>query len=397
MIYFDNAATTRMSDSVLREMLPYLRDEFGNPDSVHRAAENPRRAVKEAESRIETMIHANGLGKVVFTSGGTESNNMVFRLLTARQPAALNIITSNTEHKSVLEPALACHRSPIRFLKPGKKGYISLSDLHENEIPEFTLISIMDMNNETGMMNDVYNIGDKLKAFRNNQVFYHVDCVQSAGEVCIDAVAMNADMITMSSHKIHGPKGVGCIWISNRLLERVEPDTLPMIIGGGQQGGFRSGTVNVPGIVGFGKAAQIADCGTGTGEAAEVVKTVSNHFVKVLKEICKQHGIRMKVNFENSAQHDPKVLSITFPGADSETTVMVASQKGLCISNGAACNSVSSEPSYVLLNSGFTPEAARNTVRVSFSRYNEYTEAERGAEILADAVSEVLSLTDMGL
>ena len=189
---------------------------------------------------------------------------------------------------------------------------------------------------------------------------------------------------------MHGPKGVGCLWISDRLLNRVKPSELALIIGGGQQSGFRSGTLNVPGIVGFGKAAALA-----CGEDVErhVVSAIASRFEEELQRLCDANSIKVIFNFQNNKRHDKKILSITFPGADSETVVMLAGQNGLCISNGAACNSVSSEPSYVLTQSGISPNYARNTVRVSFSRYNEYTEAKYSAEILVDAVKEVLSLT----
>lgn len=390
MIYFDNAATTSVGGTVLHEMLPYFTEDYGNPESVHQAADKPAKAIREAEERVHKMLHTNGSGKVVFTSGGTESNNMVFQLCKSYRPFAMNIVTSATEHKSVLEPADSCKNAVIHLIKPGKKGFISADDLDMMCVPDFSVISFMHMNNETGMVNEVYRIGEKLRKCSDLDIFYHVDCVQSAGELPIDVLEMNADMVSISSHKLHGPKGVGCMWVSDRLLNRIDPQTLTLIYGGGQQGGLRAGTMNVTGIVGLGKACLLAGDGT---VAREVISAVSKHFVESLTRFCKDASIKFKVNFCKSDHHDDKVLSITFPEADSETVVMVASKNGLCISNGAACNSVSSEPSYVLLNSGIKPDLARNTVRVSFSRYNTYTEAEHGAEILCEAVKEVLSLT----
>lgn len=395
MIYFDNAATTHLDERVFNQMLPFLKDEFGNPESVHAAGRQPSEAVEFARMQIaKYLLHTDGKGKIIFTSGGTESNNMAFGLAGNVDPLCMNIITSATEHKSVLEPARACTRSKLRILKPKSKGYISLDDLNLNEIPAFTLVSFMQMNNETGAINDVYEIGLKLRQFKDLDVFYHVDCVQSAGSMGIYVNEMNADLVSVSSHKIHGPKGVGCLWVSDRVLERLgDRQCLSLIKGGGQQDGFRAGTLNVPGIAGFGKAAELAGEHVEATLADEDSSFLSEIFRAKLMEVCRKHEISCKLNFTKFLHHNGKILSITFPGADAETLVMIASQNGLCISNGAACNSVSSEPSYVLTSSGLSPDAARNTVRVSFSRENTADECEKGAEILAESVREVLSLT----
>lgn len=392
LIYFDNAATTNVDTSVVDRMVPFFTESFGNPDSVHIAAQAPLIAIKCAEEKVGRLLHAGKNGKVIFTSGGTESNNMVFRLCNSNHPVAMNVISSRTEHKSVLEPAMLCNHSVLRWIKPGGKGYISADDLSPNEIPEFTLISLMYMNNETGMINEVYKIGEMLRKFSGNEVYFHVDCVQAAGTVDINVNDMNADLVSVSSHKLHGPKGVGCLWVSDRLLSRVENDTLPMIVGGGQQNGLRSGTMNVPGIVGFGEASEIAD--EIMADARNSIDTVSLRFADEVERLCDKNNVSYYFNFLHDENHNNKIQSVTFPGADSETVVMIASQNGLCVSNGAACNSESSEPSYVLTNSGYSPDEARNTIRVSFSRCNTLDEAIKGAEILVDAVKEVLKLDD---
>ena len=390
MIYLDNAATTNTRPEVVAEMLPYFTDYFGNPESVHAAAKVPVKAIEYAEKSVHNLIHSNGAGKVIFTSGGTESNNMVFKLCQSPRPMCMNIITSATEHKSVLEPAKACDRATIRLMLPGKKGFIAGDALAPEDIPAFTVVSLMHMNNETGTVNDVYRIGELMKRFSDLDVFYHVDCVQSAGELPIYVNDMNADMISISSHKIHGPKGIGCLWVSDRLMERIEDGkNIAVIRGGGQQSGFRAGTMDVPSIAGFGKACDLA---CDIQRNSETINELAGLFLCNLKKDCKQRKIKFKVNFDDESSHDNKILSIQFPGADAETVVMIASRDGLCISNGAACNSVSSEPSYVLTNSGIKPDAARNTVRVSFSCENILADMVKAAEILSSAVEEVLSL-----
>lgn len=393
LIYFDNAATTPVAKEVLDAMMPYLTDVYGNPESVHAAGRDPAEAVRKAEEQVlEKLLHTKR-GKLIFTSGGTESNNMAFGLAGNIDPVCMNIITSATEHKSVLEPAKGCVRSRLRILKPKSKGYISVDDLNENEIPAFTLVSVMHMNNETGTLNDICEIGEKLTRFHDLDVFFHVDCVQSAGTIEIYVDEMHADLVSISAHKIHGPKGVGCLWVSDRVLERIgDRHTISLIRGGGQQSGYRAGTLNVPGIVGFGEAAALA------GAYLDDTKVDDNVFAgymfrNELQRACENLDIKYKINFDEYLHHSDKVLSITFPGADSETVVMIASENGLCISNGAACNSVLSEPSYVLTSSGMSADRARNTVRVSFSRQNTYDECVQGAEILAESVNEVLSLT----
>lgn len=390
MIYLDNAATTQVDERVLKTMLPYFTEHFGNPESEHCAAAEPREAIKQATEKVEWLLHSKGKGKVIFTSGGTESNNMAFRLAGGEHPLCINVISSETEHKSVLEPAKAAQRARLRLIKPGRKGYVSVDDIDPNEIPAFTLVSLMCVNNETGMINDTYQIGDRLRQFSNLDVFYHVDCVQSAGSVPIDVEDMNADLVSVSSHKIHGPKGVGCLWVSDRLLDRMEHRNIAMILGGSQQDGFRAGTMNVPGIVGFGEAAAYAanyvECGFDIGD-------LSDTFLQSLQTYCDQNKVRFTAKFAHDVRHhDPKILAITFPGADAETVVLMASHNGLCISNGAACNSVLSEPSYVLMNSGMSAETARNTVRVSFSRQNTYDDCDFGAKVLAETVKQVLAL-----
>ena len=395
MIYLDNAATTPMDEVVLSKMIPYFMEEYGNPESVHAAAAAPADAVVHAEEQVsEFLLHADHHGKVIFTSGGTESNNMAFGLAGNLDPLCMNIITSATEHKSVLEPAKACMRSRMRVLKPGRKGYISVDDLDDDQVPAFTVVSLMYMNNETGAINDVYKIGEKLERFKDMDVFFHVDCVQAAGALGIFVNEMNVDLVSISAHKIHGPKGAGCLWVSDRVLERVgDRQSITVIKGGGQQFGFRAGTLNVPGIVGLGEAAEIAGKYVDENFASGEDTLLGAWFRNDLDHACKKRGIKYKINFDDFLHHHDKVLSITFPGADAETVVLIASQNGLCISNGAACNSVSSEPSYVLTSSGMSADRARNTVRVSFSRHNTCDDCAYGAEILADAVQEVLGLT----
>lgn len=389
MIYLDNAATTRTKREVVNAMLPYFTEHYGNPESVHVAAEVPKLAIGCAEQGVTDLLHSYGKGKIIFTSGGTESNNMVFKLCQPPKQMALTIITSSTEHKSVLEPARACDRAVLRVLRPDYKGSVSAGALQPMDIPTCCLISIMHMNNETGAINDVYKIGEMLKRYSDLDVFYHVDCVQSAGELPIFVNDMNVDMVSISSHKIHGPKGIGCLWVSDRAIERIgDGRNLSLILGGGQQGGFRAGTMDVPSIVGFGKACEIA----ATTPSKEYNETIAHTFVDKLSESCSKRKIKFKINFDDEHVHDNKILSIRFHGADAETVVMVASQKGLCISNGAACNSVSSEPSYVLLSSGIKPDAARNSVRISFSVDNSLGDVVAGAEILAESVEEVLAL-----
>lgn len=374
----------------MKEMLPYFTEHFGNPESSHQAASRPLDGIRSAEQSVEWLLHTKGKGKVIFTSGGTESNNMVFRLAGGDHPLCINTITSATEHKSVLEPARASRISKLFLMKPGRKGYISVDDLDPSQIPAYTLVSFMHMNNETGMVNDVYEIGDRLRAFSDLDVFFHVDCVQSAGCLPIDVNDMNADLVSVSSHKIHGPKGVGCLWVSDRLLERMDHRNIALILGGGQQSGYRAGTMDVTGIVGFGAAASRAanDVETHSVDADGLARV----FISELRERCKELEILLQVRFSTSDHHSNKILSITFPGADAETVVLVASREGLCVSNGAACNSVLSEPSYVLLNSGMSADVARNTIRVSFSKFNTYDECRAGADILAESVNEVLAL-----
>lgn len=390
MIYLDNAATTEVLPEVFLGMIPFIRGGFGNPDSPHALGRKSAYAIEKARESVSRFIGANGSGALIFTSGGTESNNMVFGSA-SNSPVAMNVITSATEHKSVLEPARSSRVNSVRIIKPGSKGYISKDDIARIEIPAFTIVSLMHMNNETGMMNDINAIGEYLKQFRDIGVFFHVDCVQSAGAIQIDVKKMNADMVSISSHKIHGPKGVGCLWVSDRVLDYTDCGrSLGIIRGGGQENGMRAGTSNVPGIVGFGIACESAS------ETPETYNRIADIFKNSLKDYCGELNIDYHINLFDNRFHCNKILSITFPGADSETVVLNASRGGLCISAGAACNSELSEPSYVLTSSGISEDDARCTVRISFSNLNSYVDAIDGARILAETVRNVLDLNLVG-
>ena len=403
MIYLDNAATTKIDKRVLAEMLPFLTEYYGNPESPHVAGRMPAQAVKIAEERVRRMLGVGQRGTLIFTSGGTESNNMVFAGMHMRHKTV--IVSSASEHKSVLKPAAYALPTYRVTLIPGKKGYISVLDFNvegrgriaTDDKEQSSLVSIMYVNNETGTKNEVEYIGNEIykEIQRGCDIYYHIDCVQAAGCVPItgDPRRLHADFLSVSSHKIHGPKGVGCLWVSDRVLNTSYALRLPLIVGGGQQKDLRAGTLNVPGIVGFGKAAEIV-CDSIFDDMRHFSE-MYDAFVHTIHEKCKENDVKFVINYDEERHRTNKIVSVSFPGADAETVVLIASDRyGLCVSNGAACNAYLSEPSYVLLSCGLDETMARNTIRVSFSRDNTIEECVEGAKRLVDAVKEVLSLSN---
>jgi cysteine desulfurase len=345
--YFDNAATTPVDPRVLKEMLPYLEGDFGNADSIHAFGRKAMAAVDLARSRIATLIGAEDPSQVVFTSGATESNNWV---LSAFPNAAI----SPFEHASLFEPARSLGS---RILPP---------DLSTQG--RFELLSIMSVNNETGRIFDV-------RAHRAGADKLHTDATQAIGKVPFDVNGI--DFASFSAHKLYGPKGVGGLYFA------LDPPA-PFLTGGSQQAGLRAGTLNVPGIVGFGAAAAIAqdEWIEDSCRACELRASVLDGLAEVS---------HWKVN--GGPAVSPFILSISFYGVEGETLVIECDKAGYGISAGAACSSRSTEPSHVLLASGLDELWRRGTVRVSFGRFNSLESARGLARTLAHGVEKLRTMS----
>ena len=383
MIYLDNAATTRMAPEVLNAMMPYLTDEYGNAGTLYSIG----RSAATAMNKVAALFGCEP-EHVIFTSGGSESNNMVFKGLRHRllQSGKTHIIVSAIEHDSVLRAAESLTKDGfyITYLKPDSDGCISVSRL-EKAIQEDTgLVSIMFVNNEMGAVNDIKEIGQLCRA---RSILFHTDCVQASGQFPLDVDGNCIDFASVSSHKIHGPKGVGALYVR-------EKDILPLVCGGSEQEyGLRGGTENIPGIVGFGTACDIAT--ENIRESMIRISVLKQKFYTQLMGKLRSNGINCQCVHVNGRRviDSGKVLSLRFDGVDAETLLIMLDTSGVCVSAGSACTSHEKQPSHVITAMGLSSEQARSTIRFSFSKYNTVNEMVSAAQILASCLFSLYGIT----
>ena len=363
-IYFDNAATTKPFPEVMDEVKNVAMNDYGNPSSKHMKGVEAERHIRNAKERISRILKCKEK-EIIFTSGATESNNMaIFGSVNARKRAGRHIITSAMEHPSVREPFLQLEKQgwEITFLPSDKRGIVDLQALKESLRDDTVLVSVMYVNNETGVIEPVKEVGEAVKAY-NKDIYFHVDAVQAFGKLDVIPKNIKADLLSVSAHKFHGPKGVGFLYIRDGVR------ILPLLEGGGQQTGMRSGTENVAGIAGLSKAVEMISSGN-ISEKMSHVKEIRNYLISELNSI--------EDTFINGAEDDaqsPGILSITFKGIKSEVLLHALEEKGIYISSGSACSSNKPGLSFVLTAMGLSKEEADSTVRLSFSVYNTMQEA----------------------
>lgn len=381
MIYLDSAATTSVSPIVLQEMLPYLEGQYANPGTIYRFGRAANDAVEKARTRVAEFFGCDA-EHVMFTSGGSEANTTVFRGLIEHllQKGKKRILVSATEHDSVMKAALSMCESgfTVEYIPVTGEGAVNLPVL-EGMITEDTgLVSVMYVNNETGAVNPVEEIG---ALCMKRGVLFHTDCVQAAGAQNIDVGWIGCDFATISAHKIHGAKGCGALFVRDEAL------LTPLIYGGAnQEYGMRGGTENVPAIVAMGKACQL--CKENLHEDMIKITTIKQRFYMELLDRLKERGMEHLLHVNGALPVTPgKILNLRFDGVDGETLVLMLDSKGICVSAGSACRSHSVEPSHVLTAMGLTKEEARSSVRVSFSKTNELEEVVSAASIFADLVA----------
>ena len=382
MIYLDNAATTKISPLVLEEMMPYLKDEYGNPGTIYSLGRRAAEAMGQARQKVADFIGASP-EQIIFTSGGSEANTIAIRC-TRKYLESIGkstILTSSIEHDSVIRAT-----DGISSLQIGVDGFgiVHIENLEQilDENPGIGLVSIMYVNNETGSVNPIAEIG---RVCAEYGVLFHTDCVQAAGCQPIDVNEIECDFLSLSSHKIHGAKGVGALFVKNKEL------LTPQIYGGAmQEFGLRSGTENVAGIVGFGKACELA--GRGREKNLETVSYYKKTFYdRLIRELCK-HNLDEIVSINGEPiNRDGKTLNLRFENVDAETLLLMLDAQGVCISAGSACRSHESEPSHVLTAMGMTPNQARDSVRVSFSEFNKSCDVIEAAKIMASCIISLRS------
>ncbi|MBP7934769.1 MAG: IscS subfamily cysteine desulfurase [Phycisphaerae bacterium] len=379
-IYLDNNATTPVDPRVLEAMLPYFREKFGNAASRnHPFGWEAEEAVDKAREQVASVIGASAK-EIVWTSGATESNNIAVKG-TARmyRDKGRHIITQTTEHKAVLDPCKYLEQEgwQVTVLGVPKSGRIHIDELKATIRPDTVLISIMFGNNEIGTIQPIPEIGALCK---EKGILFHTDATQAFGKVPIDVEAMGIDLLSASAHKVYGPKGIGCLYVRRR-APRVRCE--PVLHGGGHERGMRSGTLNVPGIVGFGAAAAIAK----DEMAAESVRLAS-----LRDRLWTSLSTQLNEIYRNGdpVHSLPGTLNVSFSYVEGESLMMGFSN--IAVSSGSACTSASLEPSYVLKALGVGDDLAHSSIRFSLGRFNTADEIEQAA---SQVVSTVRRLREM--
>lgn len=362
--YFDHNATTRVDDTVMEAMLPYFQQEFGNASSRHAYGTNARRAIDKARKQVAAAVGVQPV-QVIFTSGGSEANNLFIRGAADSMKAG-HIAISAVEHPCVLKPTQAlAQRSEERWfmhrLTVGQSGQVDVAAAQETlREQKPALVSVMLANNETGVIQDVANIAEAVR-LQDKNAYVHTDAVQGLGKIPVDFTALKVHAMTLSSHKIYGPKGAAALIVDKRLLLK------PLIYGGGHENGLRSGTENVPAIVGFGVACELAN--------ARMTETAQH--VAQLRDRLEQGLTEMgAVIFGADAERIPNTCYFALPEVEGDTLVVKLDKAGFAVASGAACSSVNPGQSHVLEAMQVDPLLARCAVRVSLGRSNTLAQVE---------------------
>ncbi len=373
-IYADNAATTRISDSVLAAMLPYLKDGYGNASSLYRIGRDAHQAIEKARKQIAELIGAGAM-EIFFTSGGSEADNWALKGVMHSSPAGKNhLVTTSIEHHAVLHSAESLENEgfKVTYLPVDGKGRVSVSDVKRAIEPETALVSVMYANNEIGTIQPVREIG---RVCREAGVLFHTDAVQAAGTLPIDVKADNIDLMSISAHKFHGPKGAGALYCRRGLFPSA------MIDGGAQERGHRAGTENVAGIVGMAAALKEA-CGE-MGEKARIISAMRDEIQAGLSGI---HDSRVNGDQDNRL---PGNLNMSFAGIDGQSLLFDLDLKGVAVSSGSACASGSVDPSHVLMALGIPYEMAHGSLRISLGKYNKREETDKIVRSVTEAVANL--------
>jgi cysteine desulfurase len=376
-IYLDNAATTKIDPSVLEEMVPFFEKSYGNASSPHQMGQKAREAVEEARKIIAQSIGASP-EEIIFTSGGTESNNFAIKgVAFTNKDKGNHIITTKIEHKSVLNVYkwLESQGFKLTLLDVDEKGFVSPEDLGKAITEQTILVSIIHGQNEIGAIQDLERLGEICK---KHNVYFHIDACQSYTKTEIDVQKQSVDLISLNGHKINGPKGVGALYI------RKGTKIGAWQHGGGQERGLRSGTDNVPGIVGFAKAVELVL----DKEHIERMMGLKDKLIEGLLKIPK-----VKINGPQDERGLCHIISATFSGIEGEAIVGFLDLEGIYAATGSACASHSLEPNQTLLAIGLPPQEVNGTVRFSLSRFNTEEEIDKTLEILPKIVEKLRKIS----
>lgn len=379
MIYLDYNATTPADARVRDAMLPYLGGEFGNASSIHSAGQRAQAAVDRARESVAKLIAANP-AEIVFTSGGTEADNLaVFGLAAAHPGSKKHIITTAIEHHAVLNACQELERrgAEVTYVRAGSNGIVDPRDVRRAIRPETILISVMHANNEIGTIQPVEEIG---QIAAEADIYFHCDAVQSTGKLPLGVNRLGVDLLTISAHKIYGPKGVGALYV------RPGTPLEPLMFGGHHERDRRPGTENVPSIVGLGQAAELAIMHL--DEDACRIGALRDRLELVLLDVIRNARVNGR-----GAPRVCNTTNVTFASAGGEALLIALDLEGLACSTGAACSSGSVEPSHVLTAIGLSDDEARSTLRFSLGRGTTPEEIDRATEIIPHVVERIRSLS----
>ena len=381
--YLDHAATTYVDPKVLEAMLPYFTEEFGNPTSIYKQGRKAKKAIENARTAISALLNCE-YGELVFTGSGTESDNLaIFGTVEAltkklkKAPANLHIITSTIEHSAVLAPFKKLEKEGYRvtYLKPNREGIISPETLKEAITPETILASIIYANNEIGVVQPIKELAATAHE-QNSSIIFHTDACQAGGALSLDTQDIGIDLLTLNASKIYGPKGIGL------LFKKSGTPLEPQILGGGQESGLRSGTENVPGIIGLAKALELAQ-GFREKESARLA-ILRDKLIKGLTDSIPRTYLN-----GHSTQRLPNNANILILDIEGEALLLHLDEADIAVSTGSACDSRSLEPSHVLLALGLPKEAVHGTLRFTLGKQTTEQDIDKVLEILPPIVEKL--------
>jgi cysteine desulfurase len=381
-VYFDNNATTRLLPEVVAAMSPFLTEFYGNPSSIHRFGAQVAEKISEARARIATLIGAADPIEIIFTSCGTEGDNAAIRAMVEARPDKRHIVTTQVEHPAVLGLCQHLEKRGYRvsWLSVNQDGMLDLEELRNVLTDDTALVSVMVANNETGVIFPVDKIGEIVKA---KGIPFHVDAVQAAGKIPLNVKDSPVDLLTISGHKFHAPKGIGALYVRRGVA------FLPFIIGGHQEKNRRAGTENVAGIVGMGEAAKWAQ--RNLVKQSERIRVLRDQLEEALLRSCPDCQVNGR-----ASERLPNTSNISFRYLEGESILVLLDQFGICASTGSACTAGSSEPSHVLRAMGVAPDWLQGAVRFSLSRFNTAEEVSYVNEKVPLIVQRLQGLSALG-
>lgn len=389
-IYLDYAATTSLRPEAKEAMEEYFSKEFGNPSSFHTAGLRVKEALSEARNKVMELISASRAEEIVFTGSGTESINMAIKgAARANKDKGKHIITSKIEHEAVLETCEYLEKYEdfeITYLNVDREGKINLEDLRDAIRGDTILVSIMYANNEVGTIQPIIKIGEIIKEFnsKGHKIIFHTDACQASGSLDINVENLGVDLMTLNSSKVYGPKGVGMLYIKRGIK------ILPLIHGGGQENRLRSGTENVPGIIGFVKALELAQ--TEKNEENLRLKKLAEKLINGIKE-------KVPKTFLNGhpTERLANNVNITFLDVEGEAMMLYLNEHGICVSSGSACTSKSLDPSHVILAMGLPYEVAHGTLRFTLGKNTVEENINKVLEVIPGIVESLRKISPVNL